>query len=295
MQINGSSLHAAPMRAIKHPQPAANAQLPFAPATATTPSETTSQASGILGGPAQQQVDVATVLAHWGTSNPLADLNVDGIVDASDLSLASSQQNSGTGSVLENWGQGGASDLNGDGTIDAQDLAQALSGQGDAAANAAWSNATGGDQDGNGSVNAQDLATMLNGQSLPAGGATPSPLKLVEGLVESAFASRDADQDGSVIASDFHHGSKIFERLDLDGSGKVGREEMTKALMVDFNHFRDQFPEASPSAFARRWGDAFSGMRPTPDTAAFARIQHMLSNPANFGRQVSSGILSARA
>jgi hypothetical protein len=260
MQINGSSLHAAPVRAIKHPQPAASAQLPFAPATATTPSETTSQASGILGGPAQQQVDVATVLAHWGTSNPLADLNVDGIVDASDLSLASSQQNSGTGSVLASWGQGGASDLNGDGTIDAQ-----------------------------------DLATMLNGQSLPAGSATPSPLKLVEGLVETAFASRDADQDGSVIASDFDHGTKIFERLDLDGSGKVGREEMTKALMVDFNQFRNQFPEASPSAFARRWGDAFSGMRPTPDTASFARIQHMLSNPANFGRQVSSGILSARA
>ncbi len=293
MQINGSSLHAAPVRAIKNPQAAATAQVPFAAATSL--SEPTPQAGGILGGPAQQQVDVATVLAHWGTSNPLADLNVDGIVDAADLSLASSAQNSGTGSVLAHWGQGGASDLNGDGTIDAQDLAQALSGEGDAAAAAAWSNATGGDQDGNGSIDAQDLATMLNAQSNAVTTPTPSPLALVEGLVESAFASRDVDQDGSVIASDFHHGSKIFERLDLDGSGKVGRDEMTKALMVDFNHFRNQFPEASPSAFARRWGDAFSGMRPTPDTAAFARIQHMLSNPANFGRQVSSGILSARA
>ena len=44
-------------------------------------------------GTGQPPVDVNTILENWGTSNAIADLNVDGIVDAQDL-----------GVVLAGWG-----------------------------------------------------------------------------------------------------------------------------------------------------------------------------------------------
>ena len=73
-------------------------------------------------------VDVNTILENWGTSNAIADLNVDGIVDAQDLSMvlnAAQETPSGGGddSPEDAWTALTGGDLNGDGVVDAMDLA----------------------------------------------------------------------------------------------------------------------------------------------------------------------------
>jgi hypothetical protein len=105
MQINAPSMlsyAARPVRA--NPDAFAGAVAP--PQEPSTPAQ---------GGPLQQPVSVATVLENWGTSNPLADLNTDGIVDAQDLALAQSSQNAGAQGVLTNWGGGATAPANASG------------------------------------------------------------------------------------------------------------------------------------------------------------------------------------
>lgn len=341
MQINGPSFLPSPMR----PTQATARPSAFAVTPPRPEPQSPAAATPTLGGPAQQPIDVATILQNWGTSNPLADLNTDGIVDAADLALASEQQNAGANGVLANWGSGGASDLNGDGSVDAQDLAAALSGaQGSAAESsnsAAWQSAAGGDHNGDGTIDATDLAMALSAQQTAANGASnsaawqsaaggdhngdgaidatdlamalsaqqsgasgaagpvepakPTAMQLVENLVDQAFATLDDDQDGALKPTDFPDGSKIFARLDLDDSGSVGRDELTKALLADFSRFREQFPSAAPAAFARRWGDAFAGTHSVPNPAGFARAAQAFSNPAAFAMNATRGILSALA
>lgn len=222
------------------------------PASTVPPGASTPAAQG---GPAQQQIDVAKILEHWGTSNAEADLNTDGIVDAQDLALASAQQNSGVGGVASGWGQSGVSDLNGDGITDATDLAMALHEQ---------------------SPNAPETRQAV-----------------VTNLVDAAFQARDKDNDGSLAARDFADNGRIFKKLDIDESGRVGRDELTKALTAQLDRFMNQVPNAQPSAFAKRWLEAFTGTRPAPDLGNFTRVQELFAKGPTATRGV--GILSARA
>jgi hypothetical protein len=97
MQISPSaSLSIGPNRPLQRPVPQTLAKPPET--GGVTPPNAT-------GGPAQQPIDIAKILEHWGTSNVEADLNVDGIVDAQDLALASAQQNAGSTAVQGSWGQ----------------------------------------------------------------------------------------------------------------------------------------------------------------------------------------------
>lgn len=121
MQINGPSFLPSPIRPAQRPN-----QVAFTAPRPEVPQAAPNGGAPAMGGPSQQPIDVATILQNWGTSNPLADLNTDGIVDAADLALASEHQNSGANGVLANWGSGGASDLNGDGAVDAADITQLL-------------------------------------------------------------------------------------------------------------------------------------------------------------------------
>jgi hypothetical protein len=268
MQINAPSMlsyAARPVRA--NPDAFAGAVAP--PQEPSTPAQ---------GGPLQQPVSVATVLENWGTSNPLADLNTDGIVDAQDLALAQSSQNAGAQGVLNNWGGGGSCDHNGDGCVNGADLAFALNAQSPAGEPVdPWQQAAGGDHNGDGTINAQDLAMSLNGD----GKFGNDPQELVGKLVEAAFTIGDADADGVLSRDDLGASKQVFRRLDLDTDGSIGREEMTKALMADLDRFRSDFPGAAPAAFARRWLDAFMGNRGAPDLAIAAKAGRYGADPAS--------------
>jgi len=211
----------------------------------------------------------ATIMQHWGTSNPEGDLNVDGIVDAQDLSIALNAGNDPVSVVQQNWGSSGQGavsngDYNGDGTVDAMDLAMALNGGNE--------------------------PRSLEG---PAGDAAARDAAIVSGIVDSTFAVRDTDADGSLASSDLEQGEAVFQRLDLDESGDVGREELTKALFSELERFRAQFPEARTEAFARRWLDTLTSGRPVADYGQFQRVQQLFgkSGPTHPMHQ----ILSARA
>jgi hypothetical protein len=95
------------------------------------------------------------------------------------------------------------------------------------------------------------------------------------------------------LAADPSQGSKVFERLDLDQSGGVGREELTKALFSELERFREQFPSAKPEAFARRWLETLTAGRPVADYGQHQRVQQLFSQPAS--PWSTSRILSARA
>lgn len=255
MQISPSaSLSIGPNRPLQRPVPQTLAKLPEngagVPPVAT-------------GGPAQQPIDIATILQHWGTSNAEADLNVDGIVDAQDLALASSQQNAGSTAVQGSWGQSGVNDHNGDGVVDATDLAHAL--------------------------HAQTVP--------PAGDPAGERTQIVAAVVEAAMQARDEDGDGEIVSSDFKDNGRIFRQLDLDESGRVGREELEKALNAHFSRFSEANPNANPQSFASRWIEAFLGKRPAPDLHGMGRIEQLFQQGAGglTGRGGLSNILSARA
>ncbi|MFZ9914733.1 MAG: hypothetical protein ACO3IB_05270 [Phycisphaerales bacterium] len=254
--------------------------------------------SGQLGGTAQAPVDVATIMQYWGTSNALADLNVDGIVDAQDLAMASASPTTGTAAITGSWGQqGGTNDLNGDGLIDAQDLALSLNGQAgsaqEAAQAAAWQGAAGGDHNGDGVVNAVDLAMSLGNPAR----VEESPKELVGRIADAAFEMRDADSDGVLTIKDFNGNERLFKRIDLDGNGSVNRDELMDALMQSFERFRDGQPGSATGAFAKRWFEAFAGMRGAPELQNVgAARKYMQAGSIERGAPESSGrVLAARA
>ncbi|MFM7052260.1 MAG: dockerin type I domain-containing protein [Planctomycetota bacterium] len=247
-----------------------------------------------LGGTMQAPVDAATIMQYWGTSNALADLNVDGIVDAQDLAMASASPTTGTGAVTGSWGQaGGTNDLNGDGNVDAQDLALSLNNQAASAQSAAWQNAAGGDHNGDGTVNAMDLAMSL---ANPAR-VEESPKEMVNRLADAAFEMRDADADGVLTVKDFNGNERLFKRLDLDGNGSVNRDEMMDALMQSFDRFRENQPGSATGAFAKRWFEAFAGMRGAPELQNIGMARkYMQAGLAERGAPEASGrLLAARA
>jgi hypothetical protein len=255
MQISPSaSLSIGPNRPLQRPVPQTLAKPPET--GGVTPPNAT-------GGPAQQPIDIAKILQHWGTSNVEADLNVDGIVDAQDLALASAQQNAGSTAVQGSWGQSGVNDANGDGVVDATDLAHAL--------------------------HAQTVP--------PAGDPANDRTQIVSAVIDVAMQARDNDGDGEILASDFKDNGRIFRQLDLDESGSVGREELEKALNAHFARYTEANPNANPQSFASRWIEAFLGKRPAPDLTGMDRVAQLFQQGAGglTGRGGISNILSARA
>jgi EF hand len=215
-------------------------------------------------------VSANTIMQHWGTSNPEGDLNFDGIVDGQDLAMALNGPSDPQNTVLQNWGSGS----NG--------------------------NSVQGDYNGDGNVDAMDLAMALNGGNSPRSLSNPEgaaveakPEAVVAQIVDAAFAARDTDSDGTLEKQDFADNRRMFRHLDLDKSGSIGRDELTKALTSELERVRERFPEVKPQAFARRWMDALTTGQNAPNMAQFERVQQLFSKPAS--PRATNQILSVRA
>jgi Ca2+-binding EF-hand superfamily protein len=166
-----------------------------------------------------QTVDANFIMQHWGSSNALADLNVDGIVDAQDLAMALHNASEG-GAAGDNdsaaeWNSLTGGDLNGDGMVDAQDLAIRLNndqnnaggdggtaGDGDDDSASEWNALTGGDLNGDGMVDAQDLAIRLNNDQNNAGGDGGTAGDGDSASEWNALTGGDLNGDGMVDAQD---------------------------------------------------------------------------------------------
>ena len=214
-------------------------------------------------------VSANTIMQHWGTSNAEGDLNFDGIVDGQDLAMALNGPTDPQNTVLQNWGSGSNSnsvqgDYNGDGNVDAMDLAMALNG-----------------------------GNTPRSLSNPESASTDAPEQVVAQIVEATFAARDADADGTLEKQDFSDNRRLFRHLDLDQSGSIGRDELTKALTKELESVRERFPQVKPAAFARRWMDALTTGQNAPNMAQFDRVQQLFSKPAT-PRSINQ-ILSVRA
>ncbi len=155
-------------------------------------------------------VDVNTILENWGTSNAVADLNVDGIVDAQDLAMAlqvaqDAPAGGGDDSPGDEWSSLVGGDLNGDGAIDAMDLAMKLNaespdnggGSNDSPGDG-WSSLVGGDLNGDGAIDAMDLAVKLNGETGDSGGGSNDSA----GDGWSSLVGGDLNGDGAIDAMD---------------------------------------------------------------------------------------------
>ncbi|MEY3142898.1 MAG: Dockerin type domain [Planctomycetota bacterium] len=246
MKINGN-FNSNPMLFAQSPKTAA------AHANAAAMQQAMEQAGGPAGGSpgapitmrsgsGQPPVDVNTILENWGTSNAIADLNVDGIVDAQDLAMVlQAAQDSGNGgsnnSDSEAWNTLVGGDLNGDGVVDAVDLAMKLNaesnggGDGDGSnndssgdGNDAWTTLVGGDLNGDGVVDAVDLAMKLNAESNGGDGSNND--------------SSDGDGawnplgGGSISPVD---ASKLLEELELDAGSEQMVERLTNLIMKSFD------------------------------------------------------------
>jgi Ca2+-binding EF-hand superfamily protein len=174
MQVNNASLQSKTMfplarkpvattAAYAKPTPTASAPVGQIPVDGGAPSKI-----ALAPGTKPPPVDANTILQNWGTSNSLADLNVDGIVDAQDLAMVlnmpggTGDGDGGVAGADDGWSGVTGGDHNGDGSIDAQDLAIALNNAQGGSGDDGWSGVTGGDHNGDGSIDAQDLAIALN-------------------------------------------------------------------------------------------------------------------------------------
>lgn len=273
------------------------------------------QAGGAAGGPitmrsgtGQPPVDVNTILENWGSSNAIADLNVDGIVDAQDLAmvLRSSQDN---GTSNDSGGDGGdawttlvGGDLNGDGFVDATDLAMKLNtesnGGGDGSSNDSsgnssnnWNKSLDGELNSGSTMNPADAARLLD----EVAGET-NPGQMIERLTNLIMKSFDSDGDGVLAADNLPEGSKILSRFDRDSSGVLERNELMKGLTEEFKRASEATDLSKPGAFARRWLETFSGMHPIPNYSSPTRLQELfLGRPDGQMSLQNQSILSAQA
>jgi Ca2+-binding EF-hand superfamily protein len=277
------------------------------------------QAGGAAGGPitmrsgtGQPPVDVNTILENWGSSNAIADLNVDGIVDAQDLAmvLRSSQDN---GTNNDSGGDGGdawttlvGGDLNGDGAVDATDLAMKLNtesnGGGDGSSNDSsgnssnnssnnWNKSLDGELNSGSTMNPADAARLLD----EVAGET-NPGQMIERLTNLIMKSFDSDGDGVLAADNLPEGSKILSRFDRDSSGVLERNELMKGLTEEFKRASEASDLSKPGAFARRWMETFSGMHPIPNYSSPTRLQELfLGRPDGQMSLQNQSILSAQA
>ena len=241
MKINGNSSYN-PMLFAQSPKTVA------AHANAAAMQQALDQAGGSAGGPAgspvtmrsgsgQPPVDVNTILENWGTSNAIADLNVDGIVDAQDLAMVlQAAQDGGTagGSNNDNeseaWNTLVGGDLNGDGVVDAVDLAMKLNAEsngGDGSNNdsnddgsgEAWNTLVGGDLNGDGVVDAVDLAMKLNAESNGGDGSNNDSNDDGSGEAWNTLVGGDLNGDGVVDAVD------LAMKLNAESNGSDGSND----------------------------------------------------------------------
>jgi hypothetical protein len=394
MQINSASLQSKTMIPLaRKPLPTEAAFSKLSPTSSgpvgQLPIDANAPTKAVLAsGTKPPPVDANTILQNWGTSNSLADLNVDGIVDAHDLAmvlnmqegggdggvagvddgwsgvtgdhngdgavdaqdLAISLNNAKGGSGDDGWSGVTGGDHNGDGAVDAQDLAISLNnaqgGSGDdgwsgvtggdhngdgavdaqdlaislnnAQGGSSWSGLTGGDLNGDGAVDAFDLAMSLNGpqtkQATASVGAEPiavgdaatvatdaageapsAPARAIDEVVRGVFKLFDGDRDGVLLPEDLSETPSLFKRFDADASGMITREELTKGLIDEFDRFAAARSDADPSAFSKRWLDAFAGLRRAPDYTAYQKLGELFSQPGGLNPQTASTILSAKA
>jgi hypothetical protein len=241
------------------------------------------------------------------------DHNGDGAVDAQDLAIALNNAQGGSGD--DGWSGVTGGDHNGDGAVDAQDLAISLN---NAQGGSTWSGLTGGDLNGDGAVDAFDLAMSLNGpqtkQATASVGAEPiavgdaatvatdaageapsAPARAIDEVVRGVFKLFDGDRDGVLLPEDLSETPSLFKRFDADASGMITREELTKGLIDEFDRFAAARSDADPSAFSKRWLDAFAGLRRAPDYTAYQKLGELFSQPGGLNPQTASTILSAKA
>ena len=316
MKINGNFNSNPMLFAQSQKTPAAHAN---AAAMQQAMQQATEQASEQAGGAAgapitmrsgtgQPPVDVNTILENWGSSNAIADLNVDGIVDAQDLAmvLRSSQDNdtsndSGDDASGE-WNTLVGGDLNGDGFVDATDLAMKLNaesnGGGDGSGNDSsgdssnnWNKSLDGELNSGATMNPADAARLLD----EVAGET-NPGQMIERLTNLIMKSFDSDGDGVLAADNLPEGSKILSRFDRDSSGVLERNELMKGLTEEFKRATEASDLAKPGAFARRWMETFSGMHPIPNYSSSNRLQELfLGRPDGQMSLQNQSILSAQA
>ncbi|MFN5496886.1 MAG: hypothetical protein ACK5C3_09985 [bacterium] len=193
----------------------------------------------MMAGNSQPPVDANTILENWGTSNAIADLNVDGIVDAQDLAMVlhaaqDAPAGGGDDSPGDEWSSLVGGDLNGDGTIDAIDLAMKLNaespengGGGNDSPGDEWSSLVGGDLNGDGTIDAMDLAMKLNAESPENGGGSndspaDDPTSPSIGMVDAAEligAIGAMPPDTSPADMLERLTNLIFKAFDTDGDG----------------------------------------------------------------------------
>ena len=324
MQINSASLQSKTMIPLaRKPLPTEAAFSKLSPTSSgpvgQLPIDANAPTNAVLAsGTKPPPVDANTILQNWGTSNSLADLNVDGIVDAHDLAMVLNMQegggDGGVAGVDDGW-SGVTGDHNGDGAVDAQDLAISLI---NAQGGSSWSGLTGGDLNGDGTVDALDLAMSLNGPQTKqatasvgtepiavgdaatvatdaAGEAPSAPARAIDEVVRGVFKLFDGDRDGVLLPEDLSETPSIFKRFDADASGMITREELTKGLIDEFDRFAAARSDADPSVFSKRWLDAFAGLRRAPDYTAYQKLGELFSQPGGLNPQTASTILSAKA
>jgi len=224
MQINNASLQSKTMIPLaRKPLPTQATFAKVSPTASAPNGQIPADASApgkiaLAPGTKPPPVDANTILQNWGTSNSLADLNVDGIVDAHDLAMVLNMQegtgggDGGVAGVDDGWLGVTGGDHNGDGAVDAQDLAIALNNAQGGADGDGWSGVTGGDHNGDGAVDAQDLAIALNNAQ---GGA--------DGDGWSGLTGGDLNGDGAVDAQDL----AISLNSPQNGSGDDGWSGLT--------------------------------------------------------------------
>ena len=195
-------------------------------------------------------VDVNTILENWGSANAIADLNVDGIVDAQDLAMVLSAAqdappDGGAGDSPEAaWNSLTGGDLNGDGVVDAVDLAIKLNdaaGESSGGSNDSpedpWNALTGGDLNGDGVIDAVDLAIKLNDAAGAGSGGSNDGPGDGPGDEWGALTGGDHNGDGNIDAADLTQSLNaisnaasteqmiqgltdlIFQTFDTDGDG----------------------------------------------------------------------------
>jgi len=251
----------------------------------------------MMAGNSQPPVDANTILENWGTSNAIADLNVDGIVDAQDLAMVlhaaqDAPAGGGDDSPGDEWSSLVGGDLNGDGTIDAMDLAMKLNAE--SPENGGGSNDSPADDPTSPSIGMVDAAELIG-----AIGAMPpdtSPADMLERLTNLIFKAFDTDGDGVLTEANLPDNTKVFARFDADGSGALHRNELLKGLTEEYQRALETSDQIAPGPFAKRWLETFSGLLPIPAYTSPMQLQELYSAPKPSGAaSLTPNILSAQA
>ena len=251
----------------------------------------------MMAGNSQPPVDANTILENWGTSNAIADLNVDGIVDAQDLAMVlhaaqDAPAGGGDDSPGDDWASLVGGDLNGDGTIDAMDLAMKLNAE--SPENGGGSNDSPADDPTSPSIGMVDAAELIG-----AIGAMPpdtSPADMLERLTNLIFKAFDTDGDGVLTEANLPDNTKVFARFDADGSGALHRNELLKGLTEEYQRALETSDQIAPGPFAKRWLETFSGLLPIPAYTSPMQLQELYSAPKPSGAaSLTPNILSAQA